>query len=192
MALLKCPECGHDVSDKASYCMNCGYPIQEYIASESQRVIEQPDIRSKISKCPMCAAEVIDNAPECKICGFNLLGYTNHLNEGKSPLEARNLILQHQTKSHPEKCPVCGNIMFDVEEPCEVCGYLTEIAEERYERKHPKPSVEPSVPRCPICGSSNLSKITNWGKAKKAFFFGVMAASEMSKTWKCNNCGSTF
>ena len=27
MALLKCPECKHDVSDKAFACVNCGYPI---------------------------------------------------------------------------------------------------------------------------------------------------------------------
>lgn len=27
MALLKCPECKHDVSDKACNCMNCGYPM---------------------------------------------------------------------------------------------------------------------------------------------------------------------
>lgn len=27
MALLKCPECTHDVSDKAASCPNCGYPM---------------------------------------------------------------------------------------------------------------------------------------------------------------------
>lgn len=27
MALIKCPECGREVSDKAAYCPNCGYPI---------------------------------------------------------------------------------------------------------------------------------------------------------------------
>lgn len=27
MALLKCPECRHDVSDKAQSCPNCGYPM---------------------------------------------------------------------------------------------------------------------------------------------------------------------
>ena len=28
MALIKCSECGHEVSDKASVCPNCGNPIQ--------------------------------------------------------------------------------------------------------------------------------------------------------------------
>lgn len=29
MALIKCPECGHEVSDKAESCPNCGYKITE-------------------------------------------------------------------------------------------------------------------------------------------------------------------
>ncbi len=27
MALIKCPECGKQVSDKAEACPNCGYPV---------------------------------------------------------------------------------------------------------------------------------------------------------------------
>lgn len=29
MALIKCPECGHDVSDQAAACPNCGYPVSK-------------------------------------------------------------------------------------------------------------------------------------------------------------------
>ncbi|MBI4834806.1 MAG: zinc ribbon domain-containing protein [Planctomycetes bacterium] len=28
MALIKCPECQYDVSDKAAFCLKCGYPFQ--------------------------------------------------------------------------------------------------------------------------------------------------------------------
>lgn len=47
-------------------------------------------------------------------------------------------------------------------------------------------------PRCPICGSYDLSQITPLQKAGKIFVWGVYAASDMSKTWKCNSCGSKF
>ena len=33
MALIKCPECGTEVSDKASCCVKCGYPINKPILS---------------------------------------------------------------------------------------------------------------------------------------------------------------
>lgn len=35
MALIKCPECGKEISDKAKTCINCGYPISENISYES-------------------------------------------------------------------------------------------------------------------------------------------------------------
>ena len=29
MALIKCPECGKELSDKSEICINCGYPIKK-------------------------------------------------------------------------------------------------------------------------------------------------------------------
>ena len=28
MALIKCPECGKMISDKAEFCLGCGYPVK--------------------------------------------------------------------------------------------------------------------------------------------------------------------
>ena len=30
MALIKCPECGQDISDKVEICIHCGYPLPNY------------------------------------------------------------------------------------------------------------------------------------------------------------------
>lgn len=32
MALIKCTECGKEISDKAEKCIHCGYPIKAHIA----------------------------------------------------------------------------------------------------------------------------------------------------------------
>lgn len=42
MALIKCPECGHEVSDKAEKCIHCGYPLQENIESKIPAAAETP------------------------------------------------------------------------------------------------------------------------------------------------------
>jgi ribosomal protein L7/L12 len=44
MALIKCPECGKEVSDKAAVCIHCGYPLQaqasvSMIGSQLQKVV---------------------------------------------------------------------------------------------------------------------------------------------------------
>lgn len=41
MALIKCPECGKEVSDKANSCPHCGYPLIK-INKEVKRQIEKP------------------------------------------------------------------------------------------------------------------------------------------------------
>lgn len=39
MAIISCPECGHQVSDRAASCPSCGTPLAA--AATSARVIEQ-------------------------------------------------------------------------------------------------------------------------------------------------------
>ena len=36
MALIKCPECGREVSDKAPACIHCGYPLENAISTNPQ------------------------------------------------------------------------------------------------------------------------------------------------------------
>ena len=49
-----------------------------------------------------------------------------------------------------------------------------------------------NIPKCPICQSTNLSKITTVQKAGKIALFGIFGMGNNGKTWKCNNCGSKF
>lgn len=41
MALIKCPECAHEISDKATTCMNCGHPMK---SSDEQRNVENINV----------------------------------------------------------------------------------------------------------------------------------------------------
>lgn len=54
MALIKCIECGHEISDKASYCPQCGAPVEKTI------------------QCTECGNFVSIDAQICPICGFPL------------------------------------------------------------------------------------------------------------------------
>ena len=54
MALIKCPECGHGVSDKATSCPNCGYILEKReVGNKSEEPQNQPkkekDNRKKIA-----------------------------------------------------------------------------------------------------------------------------------------------
>lgn len=36
MALIKCPECGKEISDKAAACPNCGCPASEFNKNQQE------------------------------------------------------------------------------------------------------------------------------------------------------------
>lgn len=51
MAMIKCPECGHSISDKAPVCPSCGV-----------------EIAGRIITCPQCGNVYFKNQPECPVC----------------------------------------------------------------------------------------------------------------------------
>ena len=51
---------------------------------------------------------------------------------------------------------------------------------------------EDNEPRCPICNSARIHKISLTNKAISVLAFDVLAAGHVSKTYKCDNCGAKF
>lgn len=49
MALIKCPECGKEISDKAGRCPHCGYPIDQRIDPDLE-VLQQNSIEEQQNK----------------------------------------------------------------------------------------------------------------------------------------------
>lgn len=35
MSLIKCPECGREISDKSDKCIGCGFPIKEHLENKT-------------------------------------------------------------------------------------------------------------------------------------------------------------
>ena len=59
MPLIKCPDCGKEVSSYAKVCPNCGYPIAELggeplQAVHQEKVEEKPVKKPLIKRCSQC------------------------------------------------------------------------------------------------------------------------------------------
>lgn len=71
MALIKCIECGKDVSDKATACPNCGCPITESI-KEIQ--LEKDKNKDKLFfSCPICKKQFPNGTLKCDLCGYDVI-----------------------------------------------------------------------------------------------------------------------
>lgn len=53
MAIIKCPECGHEISDKAPFCPSCGVAIA-----------------GKVVECPKCGKVYFSELSECSQCHY--------------------------------------------------------------------------------------------------------------------------
>ena len=73
---------------------------------------------------------------------------------------------------------------------CRGCGKEHEGQKILYKRKDHYATV--NIPKCPICGSINLKKITVGSKLLAAGLVGVFAAPYTSKTYECMNCHAKF
>ena len=104
------------------------------------------------------------------------------------------------------KCILCGREYVKPQAICPKCDIvLMKLSD--YERlgmednranfqkeveRQEKLQIEQNTPKCPICQSTNLSKITTVQKAGKIALFGIFGMDDNGKTWKCSNCGSKF
>ena len=59
MAIIKCPECGHQISDRAPVCPSCGV-----------------EIAGKITLCKNCGEAVFKDQATCPNCGEQLKATT--------------------------------------------------------------------------------------------------------------------
>ena len=85
MALIKCPECGKQISDKAVSCPNCGFPLSEIrkedtVATDTSKyyhVAESTDPLVSSNKtviCSTCGSPIAPGQRFCNRCGTKVIG----------------------------------------------------------------------------------------------------------------------
>lgn len=109
-----------------------------------------------------------------------------------------------------KKCPKCNTKYFDTDFYCLKDKYrlincndneLTneDIIKEKYHNdkinnpnKYGHFASNTNTPKCPICKSINIHKISKTNKVGSATFFGLFSLGYLGKTFKCNSCGMKF
>lgn len=78
MALVKCPECGKEVSDQSKNCIHCGYPLfsnqgikEDYRKNQTtwDKTASAPRWADEMKRCPVCGAPISKSATVCPKCG---------------------------------------------------------------------------------------------------------------------------
>ena len=163
MALIKCPECGKEVSDKASACIHCGFPL----STTSQSTNQQPKttiVAPQISvKAPMKMFSKNDKTVsiECGNCSKVYSFNRKYFSQIEESFCLPNTAII---------CPNCNNGI----------AAITRIAAKISSHTNSK------VPKCPKCGSTSLATV-NRGYSIVWGFLGSGTPMNV-----CQACGHKF
>lgn len=104
MALIKCPECGREISDKAGACPGCGCPASEF-KTICKSIVDQEDgnvnTEPKEPKCPYCSSRDIDEEGYCNECGMKISVYSENSAKKKSAVVDFDRIADELFEKYP-------------------------------------------------------------------------------------------
>jgi RNA polymerase subunit RPABC4/transcription elongation factor Spt4 len=211
MALINCPECNREISDKANTCPNCGFPISDHLNKESNRN-DDPGL-----KCVHCGASIESDDDFCPTCGMDQSIESTSLIENERPrVDAVEQMI----------CPFCGKFNDKGSMYCGFCGQIIDPDEiqrqiqyenlvvqkrqlevqqrqlaEQEKLKYQQEMEYRNAAKCPRCGSTSLSgnkKGFGVGKAVVGIAIlgplGAVAGNVGAKKIRvtCLKCGKQF
>lgn len=144
--------------------------------------------------CNKCGNITLGNKhleEKCSICGkVKIPVPINYIRENeiltdKELDDKKIIIIEELVKTSPE----FDQYLFDHKDEI----LAKKSAEFNAKMEHGKSILEEHarIPKCPSCGSSNISKIGVVGRAVSFKLVGF-ASSKIGKTHKCNNCGTMW
>lgn len=218
MALIKCPECGKEISDRAKACIHCGFPLDE-LRSVGQTEVKSADTMVKW-KCPVCGyIHTSETAPEtcliCKIPGsrFSRIEeptsvHTTQPSSTISEWECGVCGYIHKGEAPPQNCPVCRvpatkfSTAKSKEWQCGICHYSHKAAtppETCPVCKAPKtkfyiegsfnqPKTTPP-PKVPCCPKCKSTALATVNRGYSLFWGFIGSGTPMNV---CQACGHKF
>lgn len=182
MALIKCSECGREVSDRAERCGNCGFPVSEI-----------PD--EKMYLHFYWVGRRGDSLRTTTVCIDGESALTMKCGEKKTVQtdSAAHLIDLYQGKHHllSENITIAGGANYYIFAYKETMGFshanLTRavVRDDDFFKDAKK---QEYIPHCPTCGSPRVRPISLTARVVSVSLVGY-ASKKAGKSFKCLNCG---
>ena len=229
MSLVKCPECGKEISDQASTCINCGCPM-ENILNKIKEEQNKPKYVKACSRCGLiswkkewdtyknnlcieCKStnqkhELIEIPYLCEDFVNTLYGEEKTIKCGTGESEKWMIRYRNLRKDLFEKYiqdwdslnKTCIQYKLNIEDmyqngegPAHT-ALSTQVKQEMDKKGltgiglsfNPSPQ-KTNQPKCPICDSTNVKKISAASKILGAGMFGLFSKTARSQ-FECKSC----
>lgn len=178
MALIICPECGKEISDKAKACIHCGFPL------DSINDLDPTPTEENMNICPKCGK--IYTKLTCPDCGTGMINC--HISQWDWTKKINMQDKDDEWTQQMRERYVVNSTVFDKD------LYEARLQEEQAERdkieeyRQAARRIEANKPKCPTCGSTNVEKISTTSKVVGGALFGLFS-SNVRNTMRCKHCG---
>lgn len=116
MSLIICSECGKEISDKASVCVHCGYPIKEEKKLHTTKKYVYMCMSDVCLSNPFKEIdEIKDGIQVCPDCGKQLDYYETEIIDNDTDLVIERFVeeslknMQNTQIPNLPKCPTCNS-----------------------------------------------------------------------------------
>lgn len=151
MALIKCPECGGQVSDKAQACIHCGYPLQEIVSKSSKNIWNNTDV-TELEKF------FVGLSKQNKKSFIYVCEYFEDSSKPEADPTKRNLDYPGQQEKYKESNKFVKDFSKKNNMNRHDAGkFILEYLRSKNYASTPQPSQPTSQLRCPRCGSTSIT-----------------------------------
>ncbi len=198
--LIKCTECGHDVSDKAESCPNCGCPVSEILQVPEKGIF--CNINGKREDITWIK-EMIEKFSEAELNHYKYIwsqeiGTKEQINacfakyrrtpEDHFYMESSDICVQVRRKYNLKFKPAARLLYEILETNFELDEFNGETDETDIKNTSSNKQTFVSQVRCPYCGSFDVRRNTGFMGRHRLF----VPSASIGKNWKCKSCGSYF
>lgn len=162
---------------KTKECHQCGYTIIQSTNSLNGKP-DKNDENMQLINCPFCNHKFTNGTV------IDTYGYFPNL---------QNRVYEEHIKNNPEKEKLYQERINGkpVRTPKEIAEREKAKAERQKRVQEYKKAANSHIPKCPICGSTNLKKLDALDRGFSVFMLGL-GSNKIGKTYQCKNCKSTF
>jgi len=147
-----------------------------FLLDGDERVVCHVDPIGHTTRADILASGIIEGLP------LRLVSVTELITEGRQSENRGGVPMDDGSRSKPSsrltQCVDCGGQISISAAACPHCG-----------RPRGEPDAQLTTPRCPTCNSPQIEKISASDKAGSALLLGIFSIGQISKTFRCRNCG---
>lgn len=192
--MVHCPGCKKIVSYYADTCPDCGFPIHKFISEHNIQDIKRVHVCPKCANlyaginyekqplymaCEFCNTPMLEtDADSAEVCFEKCFNWQNSDVDG---LAVKILSKYSNVKPDQSAIQHRHNVLKQQERD--------EERQEQLQQQSNAPTL--NIPKCPICGSTDIEKIGTLDRAVSTAMVGI-ASDKIGKQYKCRNCGYKF